>query len=212
MERHLKFIHRFYDDEQLESFRKHKTEVWHDATHSYSTNGFVLIRVLGSYGTRKVDDTFPSVDSFDWSKLEQSTRCTPVNGDEFAKFKRIRECKTCDPRIQEVRRGTCSDCHGSGEVECWHCGSDVECDECGGTGGPVVLAIPRSKCPECFSSGIKEYTKIQIDGYRFNAGMLCALSENLPDFRLLTKEAIAEYAYGFKFGGTGTGAIMAMKD
>lgn len=30
----------------------------------------------------------------------------------------------------------CEECNGTGEVECWHCGTAdaLKCDECGGTG------------------------------------------------------------------------------
>lgn len=50
-------------------------------------------------------------------------------------FMTYEEWLKANPDIKEEEtEETCTECGGDGEVECWHCGSAMDCEACDGTG------------------------------------------------------------------------------
>lgn len=82
-------------------------------------------------------------------------------------------CPACTTLSREA---SCRRCHGSGHEECFHCGHDMDCEECEGEG--VV------GCPKCDGTG--EVTARTLDrigtiaGKPFNRRLLARLLSGCP--------------------------------
>lgn len=93
----------------------------------YSTNSFLAVRVpVGLHG--KIYDSnetefksvFAKEETTDQYTIKMETgRLLGMISDYGLYMDLRRECKAC---------------HGTGENECWHCGHESECDDCGGSG------------------------------------------------------------------------------
>ena len=206
MEKYLKYIHGFY--KYPDALKMHLLEIWHDETHSYSTNGFVLLRAPGKYGKSIKDGKFPNAHVFKYDELEKALDSDAIT---IIKTGYLEKCKSCSLKLKTTQYVGCQRCGGFGELECGECGQDYECPYCEGS-GKVIGLWPTKKCPECFGSRVREKSMIKIDGKFFNAGMLKSLSIGLPNFRFYPQIQICKKGSGFKFGDNGTGAIMEMKE
>lgn len=49
------------------------------------------------------------------------------------KFMTFKEWLKANPDLDNAE-DECLDCDGWGEIECFHCGQNMDCDTCGGTG------------------------------------------------------------------------------
>jgi hypothetical protein len=211
-EKHLKLLHRYLDEEQKEIGRDHMTKIWHDDGYSYSTNGFVLIRVPGKYGADCKEGKYPKTNIFDWEVLESAKEFSEISLIELKRVRLKNKCTYCNSKLNKNKRIECQECHCAGEVECDKCGDGmIECKLCEGTGWQWEIAT--KNCPECFGSRIgSHHITYRIDGILFNPAMIYCLNVNLPNFRLYTEKSIANGCCGFKFGDNGTGAIMTLRE
>ena len=120
------------------------------------------------------------------------TLAWPAEGDaEFAK-------PWPEPDVRDNRsvcNHRCPTCKGTGEVECYHCGHDMECDECEGVG-----RWPKDACERCGGTG-----KIGDVYYRLPEGDVLGsvwdVIAGLPNPRYLTPTDVHKPVAGFFDGG-----------
>lgn len=100
----------------------------------------------------------------------------------------------------------CKKCLGTGIIECSHCGSEIDCDECDGEG---IISDPKSPpCPECGGKGEMESMADQCLGGKLTIrGEYFTLISQLPNVRYIHAE---QYKIRFFFDG-GDGAVMGLK-
>lgn len=109
-------------------------------------------------------------------------------------------CPHCDgaKRLQTE----CRTCHGSGATACHHCGSDIDCDTCDGTG-----SVGEMDCDDCHATGtIIAESYIRIDKYHIDAGHYRLVSA-LPYMQFVETPRVLYVTFSHEIGrldGTAT--------
>ena len=195
--------------------RKHKTNVWHKDGISYATNGKIAVFCQGEYGI-KDDGDFPDLSAF--LKLDEFKNLPdgyPINLEYLAKNK---PCDNCSADITKPQTAQCNECYGTGEVECYECGHEHDCDDCNGTGRKVIT-VPRIDCGACSGSGIDSDATVFISDHNmtFSASILAKVNtitgvKYYPGHRLKSYKEFQADPLVFSFGGGGFGVIMPMTE
>lgn len=117
------------DIETLKRFCGDRNELsvpWFDGDHTIATNGHVLIRVRGMVDGAEADTTGRPATAYLFDKSATPPEWFPIPD------------VTPEPIPTEE---VCQECGGEGYTTCPHCGQDMECDKCDGTG----RIMPRHK-------------------------------------------------------------------
>lgn len=169
---------------------------WKHADYVYATDGRVAVRVR---------DTS--------NRPEPDSSMVPPAYKVFANFPPI--CETPLPVLALIKvkcddcRGRgfvliyCSECHGTGEVECDKCGHATSCDDC--NDGKVRSNKP---CPMCVDGKVDSTDDAKI-GENLIAGKYLALLSTLKNIRFGAAKINAPVPFTFDaLGGLGEGIIM----
>lgn len=129
----------------------------------YATNSFMAVRIdekIPSREYKKIEgsDGVPKV--FDQSASMSTSKIT-VHVDTVLGI-----LATHGLHIDKEKK--CTECDGTGESSCWHCGSDSECEDCDGTGKLQAGATP-------IKSVRFTKTQIELNGTTFTAEYLNAV-------------------------------------
>lgn len=195
-----------------ESTKAHLNAPWHVNGHSYSTNGYCLIRVDGEYGADVSLGKYPDVEKhFDWGNIEASENGVIVPVDEI--FEKQEMCTLCNGGgAVNYTRSRCDECDATGYVECKCCGHEKECDRCGGSGWNATYTHGPNECHECKGTGVSyEHESFKVNGIGFNPQLLVKLHNSLPGFKIMIDSKPCEYGVGFKFDH-GDGVVMVMEE
>lgn len=167
----------------LESFCS-KDTTRTNLTHPFSfndmtgaTDGHVLILIKGL--PKEYEDTDLKIDTV----LPPDNQEVLIDVEKFKKI--IEQVPLVDEMIEE--QNVCSECDGDGTIECDKCGSEVECEECEGTG--YVM----EKTKETGNKVPDRDCKIEIDGVIFHCyvieKLILVLNEiEIKSFKWISKE------------------------
>jgi hypothetical protein len=169
--------------------RAHMVNYWHEPDgHSYSINGFCLLRVPGQFGISDAD--MPKGRSvFDWDKLEEAlideADYKTISAEKLKKVAADNPCYFCAPDTETKKtRIECFECGGDGEIKCSCCGHEEECENCDGTGYIEEARYKTSECPNCHGTGIGSFPPpIAIGKHVYGAVIIAYLNNNLENLR-----------------------------
>ena len=98
---------------------------------TYATDSYMMLRVPNSFLSME----YKSVRDLSNLAIPQMFDTTPAALYYFSP-KKLQQLLGSLPQVPEIKEANdvCGECDGDGEMECEHCGSMVECDNCKGTG------------------------------------------------------------------------------
>lgn len=179
--------------------------------YTYSTDGFVCIRIKGEYAEE--NKSAPLADEIDeWDSLKRPTPDWRLKASKMQEImKQFPQCRKCNPHAVTT---TCSNCNGDG----WVTTEDEfgvyerECKICEGEGH--ISPYNTRDCPYCNGSRLDYTWQWQIGTKFFNFQLLLKLTDKVGDLELFCWPAWSSKkqhpALAFRFDG-GEGLIMPMK-
>ena len=195
--------------------RGHVNTPWFKDGISYSTNGKVLLRIVGEFGTSYNDGKFPEIDDvFDFKELEKAINGIKIDIKWFNERKKQNLCEYCDPKVKENPK-YCMECDGEGflTLNSDYNEYEVDCKSCDGEGYEEGKFTTKD-CPYCFGSRWNyNYDKSnawKISDRLFDPRFISILLNNLDGLEFYPNVFICTNGLGFKFN-CGMGVIMEIK-
>lgn len=125
--------------------------------YGYATDSIMMIKIPNSI----IGNTYEAHKDVPMAKIPEMFNITPTSL-YYLDTQKLQKVLESLPLVDEMSEGKeCLVCEGDGEVECPHCGSAIDCEECGGSGytetpKPTDCKIPKGSVIKigeiCFSS------------------------------------------------------------
>lgn len=181
----------------IDAARPSITTPWNDGEYALATCGRLIIRVPRQDGLE--ERVAGGVNRPDYRNIIKVKEQAEYTSEWPLIAEKEQTCTECDGSGTD--QIVCGDCGGKGFYGCPHCGQDMDCEECDGTG---KVGDPKKPCPECKGAKMFKYTLHQIGDNHFTS-LLLDLIKDLPGIAI--EKSGRMHPTHFKFDG-GDGIIM----
>ncbi len=182
---------------------------------SFATNGSMLVRVHGLYGSILPSQPDPDILPWKWlAECNNPVLPTVRLRALLEEAKAQHTCPKCTTAPRAATSESCRECYGDGFVEfdSGYNTYEVECRTCRGDGAikyPRQLPYRREACPKCHGEGL-EFWGLRIERLLIYIGYLNRVIY-LPGVCLYENtEYHNDGIFGFRFNG-GDGFVMPMR-
>lgn len=170
------------------------SQTWVVAGHEWATNGQIAVGIRTDAQPTSAEG-FPLVSALlaiDIPLPEPIPITMPPKGATGS-------CDVCRGGRYEVEAEQCTECDGTGIVECPHCHAETDCEACEGRGH---RRKPTDRpCDECGGDG-KGWESVQYGDRYFTGRHLAMIARHLPNPVCVGIGALGQMVFHFD-GGTG---------